>query len=43
MAPQVQSLAVHKMPESGRTPDDVLAYVQLAVSDIVTTACGLAR
>ncbi len=42
-APRVHSLAVHNMPKSGRTPDDVLAYVHLAVSDIVETAAGLAR
>ncbi|UAK25623.1 transketolase [Sphingomonas nostoxanthinifaciens] len=33
--PMVQSLAVHVMPKSGRTPDDVLGYVHLAVGDIV--------
>jgi transketolase len=34
-SPLVKSLAVHIMPKSGRTPDDVLGYVHLAVDDIV--------
>lgn len=34
-APVVKSLAVHVMPKSGRKPDDVLGYVDLAVADIV--------
>jgi transketolase len=37
-APHVQSLTVKKMPKSGRTPDDVLRYVHLSVSDIVVAA-----
>jgi len=41
-APQVRSLAVHRIPKSGRTPDDVLAYVHLSVSDIVDAAGELA-
>jgi transketolase len=41
-APQVRSLAVHRIPKSGRTPDDVLGYVHLAVSDIVQSAGELA-
>lgn len=41
--PRVHGLAVRNMPKSGRTPDDVLAYVHLAVSDIVAAAAGLAR
>ena len=42
-APRVHSLAVRNMPKSGRTPDDVLAYVHLAVGDIVMAAASLAR
>jgi transketolase len=42
-APQVHGLAVHRIPKSGRTPDDVLAYVHLAVEDIVEAAAGLAH
>jgi transketolase len=41
-APQVRSLAVHRIPKSGRTPDDVLGYVHLAISDIVDAAGELA-
>jgi transketolase len=41
--PRVHGLAVRNVPKSGRTPDDVLAYVHLAVSDIVAAAAGLAR
>ena len=33
--PEVHSLAVHRIPKSGRKPDDVLAYVQLSVDEIV--------
>lgn len=36
--PEVRSLTVRIMPKSGRSPDDVLAYVGLAVSDIVSAA-----
>jgi transketolase len=42
-APRVQALAVRRIPKSGRTPDDVLAYVDLSVEDIVEAAVGLAR
>lgn len=42
-SPRVQALAVRNMPKSGRTPDDVLAYVHLAVGDIVEAAAGLER
>jgi len=31
------------MPKSGRKPDEVLAYVHLAVADIVAAVAGLAR
>ena len=41
--PRVHALAVHRMPKSGRTPDDVLSYVHLAVSDIVDAATELMR
>ena len=41
--PRVRSLTVHKMPKSGRKPDDVLSYVHLSVDDIVTAAKGAAR
>jgi transketolase len=34
-APRVRSLTVHKIPKSGRTPDDVLADVHLSVDDIL--------
>lgn len=40
--PLVRSLAVHVMPKSGRKPEDVLGYVQLAVDDIVTAARAVA-
>jgi transketolase len=42
-APLVRSLAVHRMPKSGRSPDDVLSYVNLSVSDIVAAAREAAR
>ncbi len=38
----VTSLAVRRIPKSGRTAADVLAYVRLAVEDIVTEAERLA-
>jgi transketolase len=41
-SPQVRSLAVHRIPKSGRTPDDVLAYVHLALNDIIEAASALA-
>jgi hypothetical protein len=34
-APRVQALYVHNIPKSGRTPEDVLAYVHLSVEEIV--------
>lgn len=37
-APRVRSLCVANMPKSGRTPEDVLAYVHLSVQDIVDEA-----
>jgi transketolase len=40
-APLVHALAVHRIPKSGRTADDVLAYVHLSVDDIVEAAAGL--
>ena len=40
-APRVHGLAVHRIPKSGRTPDDVLGYVHLAVDDIVKAAAQL--
>jgi transketolase len=42
-APQVQSLCVHNIPKSGRTPEDVLAYVHLSVEEIVAAAVKVAR
>ncbi|MCO6417403.1 transketolase [Siccirubricoccus sp. KC 17139] len=42
-APQVRALAVHNIPKSGRTPEDVLAYVQLSVDQIVAAAMAAAR
>ena len=39
----VTSLAVRRIPKSGRTADDVLAYVRLSVEDIVIAAERLAR
>jgi transketolase len=42
-APQVQSLCVHNIPKSGRTPEDVLAYVHLSVEEIVAAAVKAAR
>jgi transketolase len=39
----VRSLAVRNIPKSGRTADDVLAYVQLSLGDIVAAAERLAR
>lgn len=42
-SPRVHALAVHRMPKSGRTPDGVLAYIHLAVSDIVDAAAELMR
>ena len=41
--PRIWALAARNMARIGRTPDDVLAYVHLAVSDIVAAAAGLAR
>lgn len=41
--PEVHSLAVHRIPKSGRKPDDVLAYVHLSVEDIVNKAAALAK
>lgn len=41
--PSVHSMCVRTMPKSGRNADDVLAYIGLAVADIVTRATSLAR
>ncbi len=41
-APLVRSLTVGNFPKSGRSADDVLGYVHLAVSDIVDAARALA-
>lgn len=41
--PHMHALAVRNVPKSGREPDDVLAYVHLAVGDIVAAAANLAR
>ena len=40
---RVQALTVRTMPKSGRTPDDVLAYVHLSVDEIVAAAATAAR
>ncbi|MGX7709398.1 transketolase [Methylobacterium sp. Gmos1] len=42
-APRVHALAVRTMPKSGRTPNDVLAYVRLGVADIVSAVEAAAR
>jgi transketolase len=42
-APHVQALCVHNVPKSGRTPEDVLAYVHLSVEEIVAAAAKAAR
>jgi len=42
-APQVQALAVRNIPKSGRTAEDVLAYVHLSVDEIVAAAMAAAR
>jgi transketolase len=42
-APRVHSLCVHNIPKSGRTPEDVLAYVHLSVEEIVAAAVKEAR
>ena len=36
--PRVRLLAVRNIPKSGRTADDVLAYVHLSVAEIVQAA-----
>ena len=41
--PRVRSLAVRNMPKSGRTPEDVLAYVHLSVNEIVAAAAAASR
>jgi transketolase len=41
--PPVRMLAVRNIPKSGRTADDVLAYVHLSVAEIVHAAKTLAR
>ena len=42
-APHVQALCVHNIPKSGRTPEDVLAYVHLSVEEIMAVAVKAAR
>jgi hypothetical protein len=39
----VRMLAVRNIPKSGRTADDVLAYVHLSVPEIVQAAKALTR
>jgi transketolase len=41
--PRVRMLAVRNIPKSGRTADDVLAYVHLSVAEIVHAAKTLTR
>jgi transketolase len=38
---RVESMAVRRIPKSGRTADDVLAYVHLSVAEIAARAEGL--
>lgn len=40
--PRVRSLFVRNIPKSGRTPEDLLAYVHLSVSDVAHAATELA-
>ena len=40
---QVHSLNVRNIPKSGKTPDDVLAYVHLAESDILAAALAAVK
>ncbi|MGE5365755.1 MAG: hypothetical protein ACM3PO_00555 [Betaproteobacteria bacterium] len=40
--PRMRSLFVRNIPKSGRTPDDLLAYVHLSVPAIVRAATELA-
>jgi transketolase len=40
--PRVRSLFVRNIPKSGRTPEDLLAYVHVSVPEIVRTAAELA-
>ncbi|WP_428395575.1 transketolase [Lichenicoccus sp.] len=42
-APRVHSMNVSRIPKSGRSPDDLLAYVNLSVDDIVRTAASLVQ
>jgi transketolase len=42
-APQVRALTVRNIPKSGRTPEDVLAYVHLSVDEIVRAVTAAAR
>jgi transketolase len=41
--PRVRTLAVRNIPKSGRSADDVLAYVHLSVPEIVQAAKMLTR
>jgi transketolase len=40
--PRARSLFVRNIPKSGRTPDDLLAYVHVSVAEIIRTAAELA-
>ena len=40
--PRVHSMTVRRFPKSGRSPEDLLAYVGLSEDDIVATAASLA-
>jgi len=42
-APQVRALTVRNIPKSGRTSEDVLAYVHLSVDEIVRAVTEAAR
>lgn len=39
----VQSLNVHRIPKSGKTPEDVLAYVHLSEAEILAAAVAAAK
>jgi transketolase len=41
--PRIRSLTVHRMPKSGRTPDDVRGYVDLSIPDLVAAVTATAR
>ena len=42
-APRVHSMNVGRIPKSGRSPDDLLAYVHLSVGEVERTAASLVQ